>query len=201
MAKGTHGFVVLVVGIPCSTKRTRPLAAKGATSPSLSKMPTCPSANAFSSAVRRATTTHTNATATATFNLSSHGPTGGLRSASVPPHVRRDCATRDHLRLQGHYLRHHIGDGDERGFGGQARSISSRNSRSCTAQRTRLGSAHGGDLWRFSLPLRGQRTRATHSGRIARRTGRVRVILLRGREKLLFVPLLFLLPERPPGAQ
>ena len=65
-----------------------------------------------------------------------------------------------------------------------------------------FGSAHGGDLGPFSLPLRGECAQATHSGRNARRTGRVRVTyLFRRREKLRFVPLLSFLPERPPGAQ
>ena len=42
--------------------------------------------------------------------------------------------------------------------------------------------------------------RAAPSGYAARRTGRVRVTLFRGREKLFFVPLLAFPPEGPPGA-
>ena len=56
--------------LACSTRRTRPLAATGVTTPSLSKIPTCPSANACSSPPRRATITRCARTRKATPNSS-----------------------------------------------------------------------------------------------------------------------------------
>ena len=91
-----------------------------------------------------------------------------------------------HGGLQGHM-----------GVGGNAGSISSRNSGPRVSQRVGPGSAHGGDLRRFSLPLQGERRWAAHRTQ-ARRTGRVRVNSVGGERKTWLRPTPFL-PARAAG--